>query len=160
MKVLLFINRILKVFHLELNRLTKKNKIDPIHENLDFVKLLNLTRQKTLISEDRLFILYQCLISTTRLPGELAELGVYRGGSAILLSHIAKEFSPQKTLYLLDTFEGMPDTDANYDLHKKGDFNDTSIEAVKEYLKDCKNLIFLKGLFSDTLQQIENKTLK
>ena len=118
MKVLRFINRILKVIHLELNFLKKKNKnkIDPIHENNDLIKLLKLTKQKTLISEDRLFILYQCLISTSKLSGELAELGVYRGGSAILLSYIAKEHTPRKTLYLLDTFEGMPETDAQYDL--------------------------------------------
>ncbi|NJB69180.1 O-methyltransferase [Desulfobaculum xiamenense] len=45
------------------------------------------------------------------IPGAFAELGVYRGVTARLLRQLA----PQRTLYLFDTFEGLPAQDAQGD---------------------------------------------
>jgi len=65
--------------------------------------------------------------------------------------------SPLKNLYLLDTFEGVPETDKKIDRHMEGDFKDTNLKEVKEFLSDSNNIIFLKGLFSDTLPKIKTE---
>jgi hypothetical protein len=63
-------------------------------------------------------------------PGDLAELGVYRGNSAALLAHCARVH--QRQLYLFDTFEGFDRRDlVGRDADKAGDFVDTSLELVQ-----------------------------
>ena len=75
------------------------------------------------------YILY-CLAldSTRRCSGEVAECGVYKGGTAKILA----ELVPDRPLHLFDTFCGMPETDPSRDLHKAGDFADTTLESVRD----------------------------
>lgn len=47
--------------------------------------------KKTIVSEDRLSVLYQMLESTSFVDGSVAEVGVYKGGSAYLLASLCKE---------------------------------------------------------------------
>ena len=50
------------------------------------------------------FMLYSIAKTQTALEGDLAEVGVYQGGSAKLICEAKKE----KSLYLFDTFTGLP----------------------------------------------------
>jgi len=78
-------------------------------------------------------------------PGAVAEVGVYKGGTARLL---AREF-PMKPCYFFDTFEGMPFSDSE-DVHKAGDFCDVTLAAVEKILEDCSNARCIKGIFPET----------
>lgn len=53
-------------------------------------------------------IIYQLARQALRLPGEVAEVGVYKGGSAYLMDAI---FDPDIPIHLFDTFAGMPPVD-------------------------------------------------
>jgi hypothetical protein len=75
------------------------------------------------------------------LDGDIAECGVYKGGSARLLATIF----PHKKIFLFDSFEGMIENDILEKGHKKGDFNDTSLKEVKSYLSDKPNCAFFSG---------------
>jgi O-methyltransferase len=104
----------------------------------------------TLVGEKRLKVsireshnLYTYLRACLPLGGAIAEVGVYKGGSAKLLATWAQG----TPFYLFDTFEGMPDTDARVDVHAKGDFSDTSLEGVQQYLAGFENLHFRPGRF-------------
>jgi len=101
------------------------------------------------------YVLY-CLAldATGRCSGEIAECGVYKGGTAKILA----ELVPDRPLHLFDTFEGMPATDPTRDLHKAGDFADTDIASVREYLSDHENVICVPGLVPDSLAVIEDRT--
>jgi hypothetical protein len=57
---------------------------------------------------------------------------------------------PHKRVHLFDTFTGMPTFDPAVDFHKVGEFNDTSLDAVKRLLSDCSNVEFHQGMFPDT----------
>jgi hypothetical protein len=91
--------------------------------------------------------IYTLAKATARLPGALAEAGVFRGGSAKILCSV-KGDSP---LYLFDTFEGMPEvnpaTDGNF---SEGIFSDTRYEEVVAYLSAYPNVHFYKGYFPDS----------
>lgn len=81
------------------------------------------------------------------LDGSVAELGVYKGGSARL---IATAF-PSKPVYLFDSFAGMIEDDSDIDgKHKKNDFNDVTYDMVRQYLSDKPNCLFYKGWFPET----------
>jgi O-methyltransferase len=94
-----------------------------------------------------------------RLAGDVFECGVYKGGTAKLLEDTMKRVGSSKNLHLFDTFEGMPQTDAKKDWHKKGDFADTSLEAVQTLIGDNECVWYHKGFIPDTfapLQDIES----
>lgn len=108
----------------------------------------------SLITPDRLENLAAALSFTLRLPGEMAELGVYRGGSAKLISYII----PEKTLHLFDTFTGLPYTESpehnptGHDL-SEGRFA-TSLTEVAAYLGD-RQVIFHEGVFPASAKGLE-----
>jgi O-methyltransferase len=100
-------------------------------------------------------MIYQLAKQVQTQFGEVAEIGVYKGGTGRLLSQIFKD--TPKTIHLFDTFSGMPTTDPDRDLHKEKDFNDTSLRAVQEFMKDCSNVQFYEGLFPDTADTLKEK---
>lgn len=111
----------------------------------------------TLVSKQRCFMIFEFAKQAAALPGDVAEVGVYRGGTAKLL---AKVFEPtQKPLHLFDTFSGTPTTDPIKDpYYKAGIFGDVSLRNIQAFMVDCRNLHFYQGLFPDTAKPIENKT--
>jgi O-methyltransferase len=84
-----------------------------------------------------------------RSAGDIAECGVYRGGTARILAQFAEDRA-----YLFDTFSGMPDTDPVKDIYKAGDFSDTSLESVREYLADFRNVKSIAGMIPESLKVV------
>jgi len=108
------------------------------------------------IGEKRFLTLYHLLGITCYTEGDVAEVGVYKGGSAKMLAKTILPFN--KTVHLFDTFCGMPEVNATKDNHhKKGDFAGTSLDAVQKYLADCLNVIIHPGFFPDTAQELSNR---
>ena len=63
---------------------------------------------------------------------------------------------------MFDTFEGLPkvsekDTHFGTSYWKTGEFSNTSLESVKDYLSDYKNVYCYKGKFPETSEPIKNK---
>jgi O-methyltransferase len=87
--------------------------------------------------------LINAVIGTARVPGELAEVGVFRGASARLLRQYAE---PNKTLHLCDTFEGLPDPDPRHDAaFNRGEFA-ASLAQVQDYL-GLEGIVYHVGRF-------------
>jgi len=121
--------------------------------NNGFLELYEEIKNHTLVPVERCFMLYQLTKYAGCLKGSIAEVGVYKGGTAKLL---AKSFK-DKTFHLFDTFSGMPEANQSLDIHKKGDFSDTSLEDVKFFLRDCDYITFHKGLFPETTKPVEEE---
>lgn len=121
-----------------------------------FQRYYDIAAPKTLVSPDRCYILYAILRQAVHIQGDIWECGVYKGGTAAMMAALLKEFCPSKQLYLFDTFEGMPETNANKDWHKKGDFSDTSIDAVKSYIEGRDLCVFRKGFIPETFTGLES----
>ncbi len=125
--------------------------ITPI-ELADFDKNYRRVREliggRTLLSDDRLQVLHQFASAAAQQPGDAAEVGVYRGGTAYLLASI---FSPQeKRLHLFDTFSGAPAVAEGIDFHREGDFADTSLVEVKRFLDGFPEIFFHPGIFPES----------
>lgn len=90
--------------------------------------------------------------SVARLPGALAEVGVYRGGSARILCE-AKDAAP---LHLFDTFGGMPAVDPAADgAFRPGDFADCSVAEVRAFLAGFADVHFHPGIFPASAEAAE-----
>jgi O-methyltransferase len=103
--------------------------------------------ERSVMSIHDLYNIYTMVRETCGVPGAVAEVGVYRGGSAKLIA----ECKGERSLHLFDTFEGMPPVDASVDWHRAKDFNNTSLEAVRSYLAPYENVHFHKGYFPASL---------
>jgi O-methyltransferase len=125
-------------------------------DNPEFDRICRNIGDHTTLDRVRCYVLYQFAMQASQLPGNAAEVGVYKGGSARLLSQTIAPRA-RKTVHLFDTFTGMPATDPSIDLHNPGDFADTSLEAVRTSLRDCRNLRFYQGFFPDTAAPIKDQ---
>jgi O-methyltransferase len=126
-------------------------------EDAFFVELRYEVMEKTFLNANKLFMLYQFARGTISLDGDISELGVYKGGTAKLLARVSNKYTTKK-VFLFDTFEGLPQPDPTKDIYyQKGDMSDTDINEVKNYMSDCQNIVFYKGLFSDTLCNVSDR---
>jgi hypothetical protein len=90
------------------------------------------------------------VLKTQKIPGAIAELGVYRGGSARLIASLKGD----RELHLFDTFEGMPEVHAVDRHHSAGDFGGSWLDEVKRYLSPFDRIFFHKGLFPDSAKEL------
>lgn len=107
-------------------------------------------RRQDALSIREAYNIYFYLSKTLSLDGAVAELGVYKGGGAKLIA----EFKSDLPLHLFDTFEGMLAVDDNIDHHNEGDFSDTNLKSVQNYLEKYPECHFHKGLFPDTTREL------
>ncbi len=127
---------------------------EDMYEKYDskFLKILDDTRDTCYMDSEEKYTLYSSMKAVYSLPGDVAEVGVYKGGSAKIIC----ETKGNKKLYLFDTFEGYPDTDKE-DLLQKGWLSNTSLENVKKYLDQYGNIDFFKGLFPQTAESLSGQ---
>ena len=96
-------------------------------------------------------------IQEMQIPGDAAELGVFRGDFASLIQAAL----PDRTIHLFDTFEGFPAEDVKIEqLHglsgaKAGDFGSTAMDLVEQRLPFPKKAVFHKGYFPETFRGCE-----
>ena len=111
-------------------------RLDNVHESLDYIRL-------------------------NKIEGDIIETGVWRGGCCIFIKAYLDLYGIKKRVFVADSFEGLPYPDVNKypadmgDMHYTYNHLKVSLEQVKENFKKCntldENVIFLKGWFSDTL---------
>ncbi|MDE2852167.1 MAG: class I SAM-dependent methyltransferase [Acidobacteriota bacterium] len=107
----------------------------------DFREAYDGVEPYTVVSADRCQVLYRLGNQALSLDGDFAECGVYRGGTALLLSRVLE--GHPKTLHLFDSFEGLPAPDPERDPDlEQGVFKATSARAVGALL----------GGFADSLR--------
>lgn len=100
----------------------------------------------TLIEHERFRYIGESLLEVSDLEGDVAELGVYRGGSAAGMGLLA----PHKTIHLFDTFEGMREP-LFEEVHQKGDFADTSEPFVRSLFDPRQELKVHVGWFPESV---------
>lgn len=83
-------------------------------------------------------------------PGDFAELGVYKGNSAKVLAEIARREG--RHIYLFDTFAGFDPGEAqSLAPELKTEFRDTSLDLVKAFVgEDC--VTYVPGKFPESLR--------
>ncbi len=87
-----------------------------------------------LLNYQEAYNIYSIVQAVEKIDGDIAEVGVFTGGSAKIMAEAKK--TSNKALYLFDTFEGLPHIDVKNDPVKVygGQFN-ASYENVKKYFE-------------------------
>lgn len=96
--------------------------------------------------------LHRMVEQTSRLPGDIAEVGVFHGGSALVM---ALANTSMKRVHLFDTFSGIPETTKGVDLVNVGDVRGSELSEIKGMLKNFENIIdYHVGFFPDTASEL------
>jgi O-methyltransferase len=93
--------------------------------------------KRTLLGYDRLYTFWQALRNVGAVPGEMAEIGSFRGGTAHFIAGAFKYlYGEEETLHVFDTFEGHPEAAiSEHDPHQEvGRFASTSYDDVRALL--------------------------
>ena len=144
------------------------------------IKIVQSVRPYTLTSEERIAALMNAVgyIVEHNIPGDIAECGVWRGGSMMAVALALMHYGdPNRHLYLYDTFDGMslPTThDRNYqglsaqsqlerDPEGTGIWCRSPIEDVRANVLStgypAERLHFIQGKVEDTLPSIRPECL-
>ncbi len=118
----------------------------------------------TMIGRKRLDNLQFCIqhVLENNVPGDFIETGVWRGGATIFMRAMLKAFeNSTRTVWVADSFQGLPEPDEDTYPDDKGDTHYThkelaiSLETVKSNFQKYglldDQVQFLKGWFKDTL---------
>src|SRR5690606_35007557 len=95
-----------------------------IREDPLYAYCVRETRISTWVSEPKrqnLFLLITQFLPRLR-DRNIVEFGSYKGGNAVFMALVLREVCPEATVYALDTYAGMPETDKTIDAHNAHDF--------------------------------------
>lgn len=116
---------------------------------------MNIPDERTIIEHDfvreQTFALLAREIIRKNVPGNVAELGVFKGEFSKKINRLF----PDKILYMFDTFEGFAENDVKSDSTlnwgtKHERFKDTTVDRVLELMPNKEKCMVKKGYFPDT----------
>lgn len=102
----------------------------------------------TLLEPDKFIVICRLLCSVAELEGDLAELGVWRGGVGLAMSRL----SPGRPLHLFDTFCGLKGpAPGQVEVHHAGQFSETSADHVRSLFEPDTDMRLHVGWFPEML---------
>jgi|SRR5690606_19184376 len=104
----------------------------PWLDDESFLKLFSrISPTYTLVDIYRCHELYALAQQLIHVPGDLVEVGVWRGGTAALIGSAAST----KSIHLFDTFSGVAKASEHDTFYSGGEHSDTSVEVVKSLMR-------------------------
>ncbi len=128
-------------------------------------------RAHTMVGRQRLDNIKYCIeyCLEHNIPGDFLEAGVWRGGACIYAAAVLKVNGSNRKVYVADSFSGVPPPDKiNYPQDKKDNhYLKTYLSVSQKKVEDnfriydllYENVIFVKGLFKDSLPKLDVKSL-
>ena len=115
---------------------------------------------RTYLNFDRIYTLWQAVESLPSAARAVAEVGVYRGGSAWFVAEALRRTDREMPFYVCDTFQGHVEVDERLDgLHRPGDqFTRVKAEKVAKYLRGFPFVRMEVGDIRDTAPTFENES--
>jgi O-methyltransferase len=119
--------------------------------NSDFISDRKLISSNTLVDPYRCYELWCMVAQSAKVPGDVLEVGVWRGGTGCLMALRLQRLDGDRKVYLCDTFTGVVKAGENDPLYKNGAHRDASKEIVQDLIDSCNlnNTIILQGIFPD-----------
>ncbi len=110
--------------------------------------------RRSLLSAFEQYLIYSTARGQSKMSGAMAEVGVFRGGSAKLICEVKGD----KPLHLFDTYEGLPPScEADRGIHREHQYT-CGLEEIQRYLSDYDNLHFHKGIFPHSAADVPEQT--
>jgi O-methyltransferase len=120
----------------------------PWRTDHEFIEIYSLVRERTLVDIYRCWQLWNLMKQVNHLKGDVLEVGVWKGGTAVIIGRAA---GGNGKAYFADTFEGVVKTGEFDTFYKGGEHAYTEISEVERllYANGVNNCNVLKGIFPD-----------
>jgi O-methyltransferase len=127
----------------------------PWLDDSEFLQIRSVIQNYTLVDRIKCHELWQLIPQVIHLPGDILEVGVWRGGTGALISYRA----PSKKVFLADTFRGVVKAGENDASYFGGEHSDTSVEIVQDLVSKlgCVNTEIMVGIFPDDFETLPEK---
>jgi len=105
----------------------------PWRSDSEFLNVYDLVANHTLVDLYRCWNLWHLVGQVAKCaarPGHFTEIGVWRGGTGILIARAMATHGLGQPIYLCDTFQGVVKTGPNDPDYHGGEHSDTSVEVV------------------------------
>lgn len=131
--------------------ITRHRAYAPWANDKDFFAVYKIARLHTLVGVERCYELWDLIHNLSSLKGAVIEVGVWRGGTGAILASALARTRPTETIYLCDTFRGVPKAGRHDSLYRGGEHSDTSIAHVSGLLKSLSvsNAVLVEGVLPD-----------
>ncbi len=135
----------------------------PWHKDVEFKKLFKQAKKNSLVNFYQGYELWQLVEQVEKIPGDILEVGVWRGSTSIIMASKLIQINSSKHLYACDTFEGVVKSDSEFDnFYRDGEHSNTSHRLVNQLILgnfNLENVTLLKGIFpEDTGHIIDDKS--
>lgn len=132
-------------------RVEPKATYAPWSEDREFLRVNETIRDHTLVDRYRCYELWQLVAQAIKTPGDLLEVGVWRGGTGALIAAQAARYDRSRVVFLADTFTGVVKAGRRDRYYRGGEHANTSVEHVRRVLEsfDLDNARILAGVFPD-----------
>ena len=123
----------------------------PWAADADFQAAFADIREHTLVDHFRCYELWQLIEQTAHLPGDILEVGVWRGGTGCLMARRVQMLGSQAKVVLCDTFSGVVKAGAKDGAYRGGEHADTSLDIVNDLASrmGLANVETLIGIFPE-----------
>lgn len=116
--------------------------------------------KNTMLDESRLYNLYLGIKFTSKLKGDIIEVGTWKGGSGALMS-LSRNSNDLRKIYLYDTFKGTVKS-SNFDkYYDDGIHSDCSYAQTHNFLKknNSNNFKLISGIFPEIVSKKFHKNI-
>lgn len=119
----------------------------PWLDDKEFKSYYDRVSKHTLVDQYRCYELYSTIKQLVHVPGEVVEVGVWRGGTAALLALASEE----KRIVVFDTFSGVVKADSTVDtIYRGGEHADTAVQIVVDLFENLGVVAKInQGVFPD-----------
>jgi O-methyltransferase len=123
----------------------------PWNADAEFSQVYTSIAENTLVDKYRCWELWQLVDQTRDIPGDLLEVGVWRGGTGALIAKRAASSGIDGAVILCDTFAGVVKAGELDNIYSGGEHADKSLEVVSNLLAAMSlgNSLILCGIFPD-----------
>ncbi|HEY4469801.1 MAG TPA: TylF/MycF/NovP-related O-methyltransferase [Stellaceae bacterium] len=131
--------------------ITPKATYSPWLDDAEFSRIYKLVRPNTIVDQYRSYELWGLVEQTIKLPGDILEVGVWRGGTGCLIAKRAQMLGSSATVFLCDTFAGVVKAGERDPHYRGGEHADASAGIVRQLIADLdlSNAAILEGIFPD-----------
>ena len=119
---------------------------------MNFEKIWEKISPLSIMPSQKAKRIYEELLLTKDLKGEMAEIGVFKGSTSLLM----KLTFPERKMHCYDTFCGIIGATKEEDKHKDGEFA-CSLTEVKKAVGIDENTSYHVGFFPDSFNEKECK---
>ena len=109
--------------------------LSPWYDDAEFMTTYEAVADHTLVDIYRCWDLWSGLAQVADLPGDVLEVGVWRGGTGALMAERARRLGLDGSVILADTFAGVVGAGSADPWYRGGEHADTSESVVESLLK-------------------------